>query len=104
MIGLKRLDNLRLCVENVLENDIPGDLIKTGVWRRGATVFMRAILQVHGVTDRIVWAADSFEGLLPPNPEKYPADEGDRHYTKDFLRVSLDEVRTNFARYGLLDD
>ncbi len=29
------------------------------VWRGGATIFMRAVLKAHGVTDRRVWAADS---------------------------------------------
>jgi len=33
MIGADRLDNLRSCVENVLGNEIPGDLIETDVWR-----------------------------------------------------------------------
>ena len=38
----------------------PGDLIETGVWRGGATIFMRGVLKAHGVTDRTVWVADSF--------------------------------------------
>jgi O-methyltransferase len=48
MIGLKRLDNLQFCVEDVLANQIPGDLIETGVWRGGATIFTRAILKAMG--------------------------------------------------------
>src|ERR1700723_3522684 len=58
MIGLKRLANVRECVENALADGIPGDLIESGVWRGGTTIFMRAILKVHGVTDRLVWVAD----------------------------------------------
>ena len=46
-----------------------GDLIETGVWRGGTTIFMRALLKAHWITNRCVWAADSFEGLPPPNPE-----------------------------------
>ena len=49
MIGLKRLDNLQFCVEDVLTKGVPGDLIETGVWRGGATIFMRAILKAHAV-------------------------------------------------------
>jgi O-methyltransferase len=104
MISIKRLDNLQFCVEDVLERGVPGDLIETGVWRGGATIMMRAILKVHGVTDRLVWVADSFEGLPPPNPEKYPADAGDSHYQNKLLAVSLDEVKSNFEKYGLLDE
>src|SRR5271170_2924198 len=71
MIGMKRLNNLQLCVEDVLKRNVPGDLIETGVWRGGATILMRAILKAYEVTDRNVWVADSFQGLPPPNPEKY---------------------------------
>ena len=38
MIGRKRMDNLHSCIETVLADDIPGDLIETGVWRGGATI------------------------------------------------------------------
>lgn len=103
MIGLRRLDNIQFCVEDVLARGVPGDLVETGVWRGGATIFMRAILKAHNVTDRRVWVADSFEGLPPPNPEKYPRDGGDQLHTAHQLRVSLEEVQANFCRYGLLD-
>jgi O-methyltransferase len=104
MIGLKRLDNLQHCVEDVLAREVPGDLIETGVWRGGASIFMRALLKAHGVTDRSVWVADSFEGLPAPNPEMYPQDAGDRHHEYEFLAVSLERVEANFERYGLLDN
>ena len=72
MLPLARLDNLQFCVEDVLMNNIPGDLIETGVWRGGATIFMRAVLKARAVTDRTVWVADSFEGLPEPDAEKLP--------------------------------
>lgn len=103
MIGLKRLDNIQDCVTDVIRSGVPGDLIETGVWRGGATIFMRAILAAYGDTDRAVWVADSFAGLPRPN-EKYAADEGDKHWSYAQLAVSEDEVRANFERYGLLDD
>jgi O-methyltransferase len=104
MIGLQRLDNLQACVEDVISNNVPGDLIETGVWRGGATIFMRAILKAYGVADRNVWVADSFEGLPPPDAEKYPADYGDVHHKATFLRISLEQVKGNFKKYNLLDD
>jgi O-methyltransferase/8-demethyl-8-(2,3-dimethoxy-alpha-L-rhamnosyl)tetracenomycin-C 4'-O-methyltransferase len=104
MIGQKRLDNLRAVVETVLAEDVPGDLIETGVWRGGACILMRAVLKAYGVTDRRDFVADSFEGLPPPDPEKYPADAGDQHHTFTPLAVSLAQVRANFAKYDLLDD
>jgi O-methyltransferase len=76
MIGLRRLDNLRACVERIVEEDVPGDLIETGVWRGGASIFMRGALEAFGDRERTVWVADSFQGLPKPDPEKYPCDEG----------------------------
>jgi Macrocin-O-methyltransferase (TylF) len=104
MIGLRRLDNLQSCIESVLRDGVPGDLIETGVWRGGACIFMRGVLAVHGVTDRRVYVADSFQGLPAPNSEKYPHDAGDLHHIHRFLAVSEEKVRRNFERYGLLDD
>lgn len=103
MIGLQRLDNIQDCVTDVIRNEVPGDLIETGVWRGGATIFMRAILAAYGATERRVWVADSFAGLPKPSG-KYDVDEGDLHWTFSDLAVSEEQVRENFARYGLLDD
>jgi O-methyltransferase len=104
MIGLRRMDNIQSCVESVLDDAVPGDLMETGVWRGGAAIFMRGILKAHAVTDRCVWAADSFEGLPKPDPVRYPADAGDRHFVHAELGVGVEQVRHNFRRYGLLDD
>jgi hypothetical protein len=51
MCGHRRLENVRMCVEDVLRNRVPGDLIETGAWRGGTTIFMRAILKAYGVLD-----------------------------------------------------
>lgn len=104
MVGLLRLDNVESCVRSVLADEVPGDLIETGVWRGGSAILMRAVLEALGDETRVVWAADSFEGLPPPSAEAFPADAGDDHHTYDELAVSLETVRRNFARYGLLDD
>jgi O-methyltransferase len=104
MVGMKRLDNLQMCVESALREGVPGDLIETGVWRGGASILMRGILCAHDVRDRRVWVADSFEGLPPPDAAKYPADLGDRHHENRLLAVSLEEVQANFRKYGLLDE
>jgi O-methyltransferase len=104
MAGLRRLDNLQFCVTDVLRRGVPGDLIETGAWRGGVTIFMRAILEAYGDTERQVWVADSFQGLPKPDPERWPAEAGDEHWTVDQLAVPLEEVQANFARYGLLDE
>lgn len=104
MIGMRRLENVEYCVRDVIERCVPGDLMETGVWRGGASIFMRAILKALGDTTRLVWLADSFRGLPPPNANAYPADEGDSHWRRTQLAVGVDQVRANFAKYGLLDD
>ncbi len=104
LVGFKRLENIQHCVETVVRDGIAGDLIETGVWRGGACIFMRGILKAHGVTDRTVWLADSFEGLPKPNAENYPADKGNRLHTYEELAVSLEAVKDLFARYDLLDE
>jgi O-methyltransferase len=103
MIGLRRLDNLQECVTTVIREGIPGDLVETGVWRGGACIFMRAILAAYNDTTRRVWCADSFRGLPAPNVADYPADSVAQWHKRQDLVVSLDAVKQNFARYGMLD-
>jgi O-methyltransferase len=104
MIGRARLDNLRDCIRTVIDDGVPGDVIETGVWRGGAAIFARGALEAYGDPDRLVWLADSFEGLPPPDVDRYPADRGWDLSDKDDLAVSQEQVRANAARYGLLDD
>ena len=101
MIGLPRLNNIQFCMENILMKNIPGDFIETGVWRGGATIFMRSILKAYGIHDRKVWVADSFEGLPPT---EYKDDLKLRLNEVDCLAISMEEVQLNFDKYGLLDE
>jgi glycosyltransferase involved in cell wall biosynthesis len=104
MIGRTRMRNVRVLLEQVIRDGIPGDMIETGVWRGGACIYMRAILDAYSIADRTVWVADSFRGLPPPDAEAFPVDAGDTHFTLTDLQVSSDQVRANFARFNLLDD
>ncbi len=105
LITPQSLANIRSCVESVIRDDIPGHLIETGVFRGGATIYMRGLLRAWDVTDRNVYVSDSFEGLPDPNPEDLDdvlahavLDEVDR------FAVDIEAVRENFRRYDLLDD
>jgi Macrocin-O-methyltransferase (TylF) len=109
MLPTVRLNHLQSCIIDVINRSIPGDVIETGVWRGGATIFMRGIFKIFDVRDRAVWVADSFEGLPVPDGDRFPL-EAKAHagpfMTKvcNHLAVGLDEVKGNFAAYGLLDD
>ena len=103
MIGTLRMRNIEECLDVIREEGIPGDLAETGVWRGGSAIFMRAYLAAYEMPDRLVWAADSFEGLPAPS---HAADQGYDFSAKvvPVLAVSLEEVKEVFAKYGLLDD
>jgi len=104
MVGLRRLDNVQQCIEDILRSKVPGDLLEAGVWRGGTTILMRAALEAYGDRGRRVWVADSFEGVPKPNAALYPMDQHDALWTFQELAIPLEQVARNFARYGLLDD
>jgi hypothetical protein len=109
MVPMSRLDNIQKCIENVINNDIPGDLIEAGVWRGGTAIFMKAVLTAHHAGHRRLWVADSFEGLPIPDAELHPV-EAKAHDSKlmrevyHHFAVELTDVQENFSRFGLLDD
>jgi len=109
MVPRARLDNIQMCIESVLRDSIPGDLIEAGVWRGGTAMFMKAMLKACRCEYRRVWIADSFEGLPKPNPELHPIEA--RAYESKVMKeiyhnfaVDIDEVKNNFNRFGLLDE
>jgi hypothetical protein len=40
MVPKTRLDSIQKCIEDVIANDVPGDVIEAGVWRGGTAIFM----------------------------------------------------------------
>ena len=104
MIGMKRLNNVEYCLNEVMKNNVPGDFIETGVWRGGTCIFARALFKLNEAMDRNVWVADSFAGLPKPNEEEYPEDAGDDLWSLEQLRVTMDDVKANFERYDMLDE
>lgn len=103
MMGMGALNNLHQCLEAVQAGNVPGDLVETGVWRGGGTIFMRGFLAAHGDAIRRVWVCDSFEGLPKPSAD-FAADKGDVLWQSEYLAVSVDQVKENFRKYGLLDE
>ncbi len=100
MIGYKRLTNIETLINDVLLNKIKGDLIETGVWRGGAVIFMRELLNRNN-SKKKVYVADSFAGLPKPD-EKYIHDKGDKHFEVGLLSVSMKQVKENFLKYTTL--
>ncbi len=104
MVGLARLDDLQRCVESIARDQVPGDLIEAGTWRGGASILARATLDSLGEDDRTLWVADSFQGFPQAEagvggPDSYDLSADLAHV--DFLAIPLEEVKQNFARFGL---
>jgi len=92
MVGHKRLRNIRLAIDSVVTNNVPGSFVELGVWRGGACIYARALLNTLNQRQRKVFVFDAFETLH---------DYGAR---ASFLAVSEAQVRHNFEKYGLFDE
>ncbi len=103
MVAHNQMEMLIPMITDIIENDIEGDVIEAGVWKGGACIFMREILNNLG-SDKTVFVADSFHGVPAPDVSQYPVDEGDYHHTLDYLSVSQDQVESNFRRLSSLDN
>lgn len=99
MIGRARLDSLHECIDHVIRHEVPGDFMECGIWRGGAGILMAGYLGIHGIEDRRVHLADSFEGLPDPTAEQDPDLSRDVYPQ---LAVSLEDVKRNFEKYDLL--
>jgi O-methyltransferase len=95
MIGEARLDNVRQLVEQACADSVPGDFVEAGVWQGGASLFARAVLDSLAETGRLVWLADSFQGLPKPS---LPQDTRYDLSSLPELSVGADQVRENFRR------
>jgi hypothetical protein len=102
MTGWKRLDNVRLLIQDVIRNNIEGDYIETGVWRGGSSIFAKATIKVlEPGSKRVSYVCDSFKGL-PPGEKNL--DKGDKNWDNwPYLEIPSDVVANNFIKYGMLD-
>lgn len=103
MISLARFRNLQAAIDRVIADDIPGDVVETGVWRGGAVIFMVKYLQYLSdsvflynderrvVPRRHVIACDSFMGL--PEPGALDVMHNGAHAsTIDFRDLKVDKT------------
>lgn len=99
-----QLDALQSCLEEVIAEAIPGDVIEAGCYRGGQCVLMAGVLKALDAGDRKIFAADSFAGLPEPDPQESPDDAIFYHLLESIgrFRSSLDEVNDTLRRYNLL--
>ena len=60
MIGIRRLDNIANCVEDILANNVEGDVLEAGVLR-GVGDLPFSMPRTHGTRERRVFVCDTFE-------------------------------------------
>lgn len=99
-VGVLRLVNIWALAERIFHKGIPGDFMECGVWRGGASAFMRACQKAYREDGRKTWLVDTFAGCPPPS---HPRDEGDDHHLFDFLRIPMGVVAANLEKLGLDD-
>jgi O-methyltransferase len=100
LLRKSQLDLIEKVAVALDQRGVPGDFIEAGIWRGGAVILMRALIEAYGMPGRRVFAADSFEGI--PKNERGRNDPVD--LWADRWIAPLDEVKQNIARFGLLDD
>ena len=89
-------------LDYVRQNNIEGDLMETGVWKGGATIFMKLYCDMYSM-DKKVFVCDSFAGLPKPSG-KFIQDHGDTHYIETKLAISLEQVQNHFKIFKCLDE
>ena len=97
LIGPEGLDNIAQLVNKVKENKIPGAFVEAGVWRGGASIWARALMD-HLEMKEPVYVCDSFQGLPIPMDIN---DIKDAHFFIPELSVSLNTVKENFAYFPI---
>jgi len=106
MVGLRRLDNLQAILQDCIASKVSGDFIEAGAWRGGASIFAASVFHAYGqLGPRIVWVADSFQGIPPVNTTLHPADKA--HVGAESLEIhrgnSEAKVWDSFSKFGFSD-
>jgi len=110
MLSLSSLRSLQRMLDRADRDGVPGDVFEAGVWRGGAVIWLRAVIEAQdtdpSTQHRRVWAADSFKGLPMRSyiPAGFPGDEADSWFLKDAFHASEESVRSYLSLYGLLDN
>jgi O-methyltransferase len=100
MTGRIRMATMKTIVEEVISNQIPGDVIETGVWRGGLSIFMRGILIASNESHRKSYVCDSFAGL----PSSQLKDDSHLQWDQTpYLEISDEHVMKNFISAGIID-
>jgi len=112
MVSRERMYATMISCKYVVENSIPGDFVECGVWRGGNAILAAGIFKLYG-SDKRVWLFDTFEGfndagIKPDERDEITTERMDEvqklYYNPESCGNSIDDVRANFDKFGLLSD
>jgi len=92
------------CIQEIVKNNVQGDVVEVGVWKGGSIMSMMYALKCLN-EKRKVWLYDTFEGMTPPTElDKDYKDES----AEDLLKANsffkcyspLQEVQENVKKVG----
>jgi len=105
LTGQRRMDHFVAIIATIVEDEIPGSIIETGVWRGGMSFMAAKALDILKDKDRTVYLSDSFEGI--PDPTQYgdkahPHDvKKNPHHYSSLNENSVDRVKRDGAMFGI---
>jgi O-methyltransferase len=100
MAGRVRLETIHTILKDIITNKVEGDIVETGVWRGGLSIYMRGVLMAYNESHRHSYICDSFAGL----PEsRLTGDEKTKWDNSPYLEISDDRVKGHFVLAGIID-
>jgi hypothetical protein len=112
MTSNERMFATMMACKYAVTERVDGDFVECGVWRGGNTILAAGVFKEHNA-DRGVYLFDTFEGMTEPTEADRTASgkvsakekfEQKQDNEDGWCYSSLDEVKNNFAKAGLLSD
>lgn len=92
---------MNFVIKDIIQSNVPGDFVETGVWRGGMGIWMNYLNHHYAKEPRKMWLFDSYDEFPEPKCEK------DR-YVHPVTRIlyekktTIEDVKKNFEDFGLL--
>ena len=116
MLSLEGLENIEMCTDIILKNNIIGDFVECGVWRGGTGIIIKKLLQKYNNNEKKIYLLDSYEGM--ENLEKsntitekdkldqicsYILNDVEQYFGKKLIETNYDEVKNNLIYFDCFD-
>tara|TARA_Y200000002_G_C22663537_1_gene656907 strand:+ start:952 stop:1716 length:765 start_codon:yes stop_codon:yes gene_type:complete len=107
MNGSLRIWTLITALKKILENNIEGDFVETGVWKGGNLILIKKYIQKYQAKEKKIFGYDTFEGMPEPtnndkdfkniNASDYFNNKNKlENFTSFNSQINLDQVQKNF--------